>query len=261
MSNAAQLLEQRAQGHVKLHMGMQGVERLREQGSSKLRIPPGSREAILINTSGGLAGGDHMSVEVVVRPHASLTVTSQAAERVYRTLGPPARVETHLVVEEGARLLWLPNETILFDHSSLHRSITVELAEGAFFVGLETAVYGRTEMNEKIGHVFHRDDWRVTQGGKLIHAEAWKVEGPLPASLATLQGGSAIATLVVVGADVGRYAEPLRLALGEQGSASAWNGKLVARLLARDGFTARKRLVSALSALAGELTLPKTWTL
>jgi len=258
MSSTAELLEQRARGHVKLHMGAGGVERLREQGSSKLRIPRGSNEAIVINTSGGLAGGDSASVELQVNAGAQLTATTQAAERVYRSLGPTAEVGQNLTVAKGARLLWLPHETILFDGAALHRHLEVEVDEDGWFLGLEASVYGRAAMGEVVSSVRHKEDWRIRRSGRLIHAESWRLDGTLPESHATLDSNAAIATLILVTPDAERHLAPLRAL---EAAASAWNGKLIARFMAGNGFTLRKQLVSALSAIVGRHALPKVWTL
>jgi urease accessory protein len=239
-------------------MGVGGIERLREQGSSKLRIPPGSHEAILINTSGGLAGGDHLSVELQAGSRAQLTVTTQAAERVYRSLGPAADVQQVFAVADGARLLWLPHETILFDGAVLHRRIDVEVAPGGWFLGLEASVYGRAAMGETISSLHHREDWRIRSEGKLIHAENWRLDGGLPQGQAALRGNSAIATLILIAPDAESHLATLRAA---HLAASAWNGKLVARFVGRDGFTLRKQLVAALSAIVGSDAVPKVWTL
>lgn len=103
---------QRSRGEVKLGFGPRGVEHFREAGAAKLRLPQGSTEAILINTSGGLAGGDRHVIDIGVS-EANLTVTTQAAERVYRSLGPAAELHVSLKVGPQARLCWLPQETIL----------------------------------------------------------------------------------------------------------------------------------------------------
>src|SRR5246500_4894687 len=73
------------------------------------------KEAVLINTAGGVAGGDRLECSVTALPGASLAVTSQAAEKVYRALDAPARVATPLKAHESARLAWLPQETIVFN--------------------------------------------------------------------------------------------------------------------------------------------------
>ena len=118
MTTIARLLEQRSIGEVMLRMQQAGPAIIRESGSLKLRISKGTTEAILINAGGGIAGGDVITVNAEVGPQATLTLTSQAAERVYRSLGPPAKVDVSLKAEAGSKLFWLPQETILFQHSA-----------------------------------------------------------------------------------------------------------------------------------------------
>ena len=84
-------------------------------------------EAVLINTAGGVAGGDRLELCVTALPGASIAVTSQAAEKVYRALNEPARVATRLKARESARLAWLPQETIVFNWARLHRTTEIEL--------------------------------------------------------------------------------------------------------------------------------------
>jgi urease accessory protein len=256
----AQLLAQRSIGHLKLHVGARGIERLREHGASKLRMPRGDSVAYLINTGGGIAGGDVFEFEIVCAENSSLTVTSQAAERVYRTLGPPATVTTEIDVGDHAQFHWLPQETILFDGSALHRTYDISLAAHSKFLAVETIVFGRTEMNETIRTLSIHDHWRIRQNGKLIHAEDFRIEGHLPHSKATLGKARAVATIIYIAEDAERQIDDVRDLIGLNGGASAWNGKLVARVLAIDGFHLRKTLIPVLNALAGQNALPKNWT-
>ena len=260
MTALARLLEQRSIGEVKLLFDSAGVARLRESGALKVRIPRGSHEAILINTGGGIAGGDAFSFEISVGENACLTVTSQAAERVYRTLGPEASIRTSLSVEAGASLLWLPQETILYDGSALRRAYSVHLAEGARFLGVEPIVFGRREMGEKVETLHLKDSWRMWRGDSLAHAEELKMGPRLPSSAAALAGAGAIATILYLAEDAESRIDAVRGTLGDKSGASAWNGKLIARLLAKDGFSLRKQIISALAALAGPEALPKIWT-
>lgn len=261
MSSTAALLKQRAHGHVKLHMKQSGVEHIREVGSSKVRLPPGSGLAYLINSAGGLAGGDEFSNEIVVGKNSALTITSQAAERVYRSLGPPASVVNNIKVEAETSLCWLPHETILFDGASLDRRINIELNASARFLGLEATIFGREASGENINSIFFREEWRIKLDGKLIHSDIIKFETQLPNSRATLENNRAIATLILINAKSNIDIEQLRAAIGEHGGVSVWNGKLVARLIAKDGMILKKAIVSALSVLASPAELPKTWAL
>lgn len=252
--------QQRSVGKVALSVSAIGLQRLREEGSAKVRFPHMGREAILINTGGGLAGGDDFEFDIEVGPNAQLTVTTQAAERVYRTLGPTVKVHTKLQVAEGGTLFWLPQESILFDGSSLSRKLDVELAATSRFIAVEPVLFGRPESAEVISQITFRDCWRIRQNGKLIFADDLHLDGPLPLSKATLNGAAAVATLLCIAPDAEKHLEPLRAAIGIGGAASFWNGKLVARLIAKDGFTLRKSLIPALAVLAGVGSLPKVWT-
>jgi urease accessory protein len=251
---------QRSEGHVLLSMGADGVRRLREAQSAKVRMPQGSREAILINTGGGLAGGDSFAFDISAEANARLTVTSQAAERVYRALSVPAEVKVTLRADAGASLMWLPQETILYDGAALFRTLTADIAADARLLAVESIVLGREAMGEIVSHVQLRDRWRIRQAGRLIFADELALDGMPPASKAALDKARAFATIVFVSPDAENMIEQLRSRIGDAGDASAWSGKLVARLLARDSLELRKSLIPALSVLAGGMALPKVWS-
>ena len=254
-------MNQRAQGHVKLHIKPEGVDQLREVGAAKVRLPPGTNTAYLINTAGGLAGGDAFSYEIALAQKAKLTITSQAAERVYRSLGPPAKIESTINLEAESSLNWLPHETILFDGASLNRRINIDLSDYARFLGLEATIFGREASGENINSIFFREEWRIHRGGKLVHSDIIKLDGALPNSKATLGNNRAIATIILIEPNSHIDLEKLREAIGPRGGVSAWNGKLVARLIAKDGMILKKTIVSALSVLASQAEMPKTWAL
>lgn len=251
---------QRAEGSIHLTMGPRGIVRLREAHAAKLRVPFGVPEAILINTGGGLAGGDRFRFDIAVEAGARLAVTSQAAERVYRSLGPAAEVEVALTAQDGASLLWLPQETILFDGASLARMITAEIAPSARFLAVESLILGREASGETVAQGRLSDRWRIRQGGRLVFAEDLAFDGAPPASPATLGASRAFATMLLLAPEAEDLLEPVRAAIGDRGAASSWSGKLVARLRARDGFDLRKSLIPALTLLAGGVGLPKTWS-
>jgi urease accessory protein UreH len=146
----------RARGAVRLTAkavgGATKLDRLRQQGALKLILPTLFRddlEAVLVNTSGGVTGGDELSVEVTAREGTTVSVTTQAAERLYRAQpGECARISNRVDVEAGARLNWLPQETILFDRCSARRTLDVELAVGAAFLMVESLIFGRAAMGE-----------------------------------------------------------------------------------------------------------------
>ena len=251
---------QRSEGSIHLTMGPQGIVRLREAHAAKVRIPFGVPEAILINTGGGLAGGDRFSFDITAEADTALTVTSQAAERVYRSLGPAAQVSVTLTARDGASLMWLPQETILFDGAALSRTITADLAASARFLAVESVILGRAAMGETVLEAQLTDRWRIRQAGRLIFADDIAFAGAPPATPATLGTTRAFATVVLVAPEAEDLLDRVRAAIGDRGAASAWSGKLVARLTATDGFDLRKSLIPALTALTGGGGLPKTWS-
>ncbi len=242
-------------------MERDGPAILREEGAAKCRLPRGSREAILINTSGGLAGGDRAEIRGEAGEGAHLTLTSQAAERVYRTLAPPASVSVRLSAAAGASLYWLPQETILFEGGSLTRTIDVDLAADATFLAVEPMVFGRRAMGEQVTHLHLRDRWSIRRGSTLIHAEALALGPDLPATPATLDGVHAMATVLLVSDAAEGLLDRVRGLLGPRDGASAWNGKLIARCVAEDSLALRKTLVPLLSACVGPFVMPKVWSL
>jgi urease accessory protein len=238
--------------------------RVREQGSLRVRCPnaPGNElEAVIVNTAGGMAGGDRFALDIKVEEQARLVVTTAAAEKVYRTLGPEATVEVKLSVAAGGTLAWLPQEAILFDRARLRRSIEVELADDAQLLLAEAVVFGRSGMGEAVNGGALFDRWRVRRDGRLIHAEAVRLDGAIAAKLAQgaiAKGHVAIATVLATRGDDATVAavRALENVRGEVG-ASAWNEFAVVRLCAADGAALRHDLLLVLSAIRG--ALPRLW--
>ena len=123
--------------------------KVHEAGSLRVRFPsPETRAlaAVLVNTAGGVAGGDRFSVSIDAGQDTALTLTTAAAEKVYRSHGPSAAIDVSLRVAGGAHLAWLPQETILFDRARLARRIDIELDENASLLLAEIVVFGRAAM-------------------------------------------------------------------------------------------------------------------
>jgi urease accessory protein len=163
------------------------------------------KEAVLINTAGGIAGGDRLGCSVTVLPKASIAVTSQAAEKVYRALDEPARIATKLKVCETAKLAWLPQETIVFNWARLSRETEIDLSAGAELLALEWLVLGRAAHGEHMvgGHI--TDSWRVKKDGRLIWADTFRATDETFPHLhrkALLSNRRAVATLIYFGPDL-----------------------------------------------------------
>jgi len=239
-----------------------------QEGCAKIRLPrtfDGTMEAVLINTAGGLTGGDRIDWRLDAAAGTHLTATTQACERIYKASAATAAVETRIAVGAAARVDWLPQETILFDRSSLTRRLEVDLAGDAAFLAVEAVLLGRKAMGEEVTAGFFRDRWRIRRAGRLIHAEEARLEGEvarLAGERAVLAGARAFATVLFCGAAADAQLEPLRRLLdGAQGGVSQWHGKLVARLVADDGLALRKILVPVISHLRNGAGVPKVWSL
>jgi urease accessory protein len=251
---------------VKAMAGATRRARVQEQGPLRVRCPgpvADELEAVIVNTAGGMAGGDRFELDVEVGSGARLVVTTAAAEKIYRTLEPDTNVDVKLVVASGGALAWLPQETILFDRARLRRTIDVDLAEDARLILAEAVIFGRSGMGESVAAGLLHDRWRVRRGGRLIYAETVRLDGAIAAKLsgpAVTKGGVAIATVLVVPGDDGTVATVRALGEHVRGevSVSAWNGFAAVRLVAADGAALRYDLVAVLGALRGA-DLPRLW--
>jgi urease accessory protein len=269
---ATTILHQRAKGVGRLVAkpldGRTRIAEFYQEGCAKIRLPDTftpHMEAVLINTSGGLTGGDRISWQIDAGQNTHVTVTTQACEKVYKSSGGVAEVDTRLNVEAGATLHWLPQETILFDNAWIARRLDVDLATDATFVGLEAVLLGRRAMGEAVETGLFRDRWRVRRNGKLIHAEEARL-GPDVAHIgrgaASLGGAVAFATLLYCGADCDVLLPKIRAVTeGRTAGASHWQNKLIVRFVAPDGMALRKMLIPVISLLRNGQTMPKVWNL
>jgi urease accessory protein len=245
--------------------GTTGRTRVDEQGSLRVRFlrrTSTELEAVLVNSAGGVTGGDRFDLDISVGAGARLVVSTAAAEKIYRSLGADAEVSVRLKVDREGSLLWLPQEAILFDQARLRRDIEIDLAADAKVMLAEALIFGRTASGEAMQNGSLTDRWRVRRDGKLIFAETLKLDGAIAAKLqerAVAGAGVAVATIFMSPAGdaevsgLRAIAESFRSELG----VSSWNGLAVARLVAEDGATLRHDLALAMTALGA--SLPRPW--
>jgi len=229
------------------------------------------QEAVLVNTAGGTAGGDRLEIAVTALANASIAVTSQAAEKVYRALNEPARITTKLKAFEVAKLAWLPQETIVFNWGRLRREIDIELSSGAELLALEWLVLGRALHGENLvgGHI--TDSWRVKRDGRLIWADCFRATDEMFPHLTRkglLSSCKAIATLIYLGPYLDTRLEFLRdvtRSLECSCAATSVNGLIIVRLAATVSSDLRLALCNLLQQLSGEFgpspfRVPKMWS-
>ncbi len=233
--------------------------------------PGGPLHAVLLTTSGGLTGGDRIAMTLEVDARARAVLTTQAAEKLYRTLPEEAAtcIEVRVKAGPGAWTEWLAQETILFDGARLRRRFSADLAADARMLALESVVFGRTAMGESFNSGFLHDAWRVRCGGRLLWADALRLEGDLAQARHRPWGigaSVACATLLYAGADAAALLEPVRNTLiGVAGAgATLLPGLLITRLWSEDAAALRAQ-VTRLAALvrheAGGCPprLPRVW--
>ncbi|MDB5368414.1 MAG: hypothetical protein JWM77_4341 [Rhodospirillales bacterium] len=225
-------------------------------------------QAVLVTTTGGLTGGDRLRIDVAVDAGAAATVTTQAAEKLYRSAGGEAEIDIGLSVQRGGWAEWLMQETILFDGARLRRRTQIDVAEGARLLAVESLVFGRSAMGESFarGSVF--DSWRLKRDGKLRWADAQRFDATERKLRFAYEGAAGAATILYVGADA-----PARLDLVREtlrgtdiacgGGATVMDELLLVRVLADDATSLRATvatLVAALRAAAGfAASVPRVW--
>ncbi len=265
---------QRVDGSARVAFAVSGgttrLTDLYQRGAAKVRLPKVydlPQTAVLLNTAGGLTGGDRLSYEVSLAEGAHAIVTTQTAERAYESAGGSAKVTGVLTVGDNAVLEWLPQETILFNRSALSRSIRADLASNARLLMLETIVFGRMAMGERVNSVFFRDSWRIRRNGRLVFADEVRLGGnaeQILAGPATAREGQAVATLVDCTPDAQDRLELARSCLDNltsgtvQAAASAWNGLLSVRFVSDDSCDLRNALITFLTGYRSA-DLPRVW--
>jgi len=265
-----ELPAQRALGRLSLEFqhagGQTRPRRLYQLGCLKVLLPrpaeADSAEAVSLNISGGIAGGDTLATDIVLDDNARLIMASQAAERIYRAVAEPARIGTSLVIGAGARLDYLPQETILFDGFGLERSLRIDMDETSQFLGVESLVFGRAAMGETIHRGWLRDSVTLCRNGRLVLQDATRLDGDIAAILArqaVAGGAAALATLIYAAPHAAEVLPGLRAALAPFGAASAVAGLVFARILAPDAYSLRSCLRAALGVCRDGRPLPKVW--
>ena len=239
---------------------------MHESGSLRVRFPSPEADglsAVFVNTAGGVAGGDRFGIEIAAGEGSRLTVTTAAAEKVYRAEGPAAQLDIALKAAAGAHLSWLPQETILFDRARVSRRIDIDLADSASLLLCEIVVFGRAAMGERMLAGEFVDRWRLCRGGRLVFAENIRLDGDIGEKLrqpAVAKGGVAIGTALIVPGDealVERIRE-LSASFGGEVGISCWNGFAMARFCAQDAARLRADMMAVLGRASGE-ALPRLW--
>lgn len=218
------------------------IATLSEYGGYRAKFPVSADrgiEAVLVNTGGGVAGGDTLAIDINAGAETAVTVSTPSAERIYRSTaaGHAADIDVKLTVGAGATLVWAPQATILFNGARLNRRLTVEASARSCLLMAEITIFGRTASGETLIDGAFSDQWRVKRDGQLVFADATKLAGAITTALsrsAVAGGAAGVGLLVAMAPAVKDRLDEVRAALADQADlvgASAWDGVLVVRCL------------------------------
>lgn len=130
----------------------------------------------LVNPSGGLVGGDRISLEAGLAAGSHVLFTTPSATRVYRTEQVPVEQEIRLSVGPDARLEWLPDVTIPFAGSKLKQTLRVDLAEGATALVWDAMASGRVARDERWSFASFANEIRITTASGASVVERFRLE-------------------------------------------------------------------------------------
>jgi urease accessory protein len=240
---------------------------LAQKGSAKAMLPrvfTAHPEVVFMNTSGGLTGGDTLSYDMRLDAGTRICATTQTAERAYASTGAAAEVTVTADLGENARLDWLPQETILFEHAHLQRSTTLDLATGASALLVESLVLGRLAMGERPTLARITDKRMVRRNGRLFWAQNLCLDAGALANShqpALLGGARAMAVIAFV-ADGGETAATALRALplheGAQMAVSGWDGRCLICITASDSWPLRAQIIRVITTLRAA-PMPRVW--
>lgn len=237
---------------------------LRQAGSLKLVFPRPvgtALQGVIVNTAGGVTGGDNFETRVDVAAGTALGLTTQAAERAYRAMpGEIGRIRNRVSLGANARLDWLPQETILFQGSALDRRMEVDMACDARLLLCETLVFGRAAMGEELTDARLSERIEVRREGVPLFVDALRFDGNVSAQMArSCADAGAVASILLVAPDAECHLEALRDALPDTAGVSLIRaGTLFLRVLAVDSFVLRQTTLPILRRLSGA-DLPRPW--
>jgi urease accessory protein len=264
MSDIQALASNRAQGQLHMSFGETGLVNLRETGGYRLKFPTKEhiQEAVIVNTAGGLVGGDSLDLDFTVLENAALTVTTTGAEKIYDAKDLQTSLSINLTVGVKSSFNWLPQETILFQGSNFKRDFNVMLEPTSELCLVEMLIFGRKAFGETIIHGYMQDTWRIYRQNQLIHAENTLFDDNFHDKLqekAIGNGAHALATLIIAHDNLPQLLETMREKTyeGVDFACTLKSGLIIARFLSVDAYILRLALCEILGTIG--ITIPRLW--
>jgi len=257
---------QRSDGACRVSLSPTGIAELYQSDPCRFFLPPTEPGdlpcGMLLTTSGGIAGGDRLRLEIDWREKTRAAITTGAAEKIYRAgASDAARIDTHLTIAAGAHAEWLPQETILFRQSRLERRCRIDLTGDARLLAADMIVLGRAASGERYGEALLRDRWEIRRGGRLVYHDALRLDEETEDALtnpAGFAGAGAFGLLLLAAPEAQSLADRARSVLpdGELCGVTVINDILIARWLAADGASLRKWVAAMAAELRASYGLP-----
>jgi urease accessory protein len=234
------------------------------------------RTGVIVNTAGGIVGGDRLDIAISAHDGAQALMTAQAAEKIYRSNGATAEIAMTFESRRGAALEVLPQGTILFDGARLRRRTALRVDADATLLFGEILHFGRVAMGETYATGAIDDRIDVTWGKRRVWVDALRLHGGQIMAMRAVSGLAGMphaAVLVLLTPEPGRYLAGLRDVLDahaheglRSGAAVFADGPLVARWLAHDSGALRRSFAAAWRGLRSEsldrpARMPRIWSI
>ena len=158
----------------------------------------GSAYTLLVNPSGGLVGGDHLSIDLSIRRKGHVLISTPSANRVYRSPREAIQDVTIGVEEEGI-LEWLPEHTIPFAGSRFRQSIDVNLGAGATVILWDAVASGRIAHGERWRFSSLENSIRITMPSHPAVQEHYALAPESASGIGTMHEWDYVGSLFVAG--------------------------------------------------------------
>jgi urease accessory protein len=219
---------------------------------------------LLVTTSGGIAGGDRLALSLSWQAEARASVTTAAAEKIYRSgASGTAVIDTEITVAAGAYAEYLPQETILFRQAALRRCCRIDLTGAARLMAADMVVLGRAAAGERFTDGWLHDRWQIRRDGRLVFHDSLLLDGEDPEAIAHpagFDGAGAFAVMLLAAPEAAGLAERARASLPSGHrlcGVTVINDIMVVRWLAADGARLRRWVGAMIGTLRGAFGLPE----